>query len=264
MSSTALSSVYAVCSDAAGVAGNIFAFVLFLSPIPTFRRIIRNESTEQFSGMPYICALLNCLICLWYGMPLVKPGVILVATVNSTGAVFQLIYICIFIRYAAKPMKLKMLGFLISVFAIFALIVFVSLRFLDSPSRQLFVGYLSVASLVSMFASPLLVIVSSSQFLIYISTLQTAEFLLTYVVFCTFPCKNLVIKMRSVEYMPFSLSLATFLMSLAFYVYGMFKHDAFICVPNGIGTVLGTVQLALYAYYNSASREELRHPLINP
>ncbi|EOY27855.1 Nodulin MtN3 family protein, putative [Theobroma cacao] len=233
MSSTALSSVYAVCSDAAGVAGNIFAFVLFLSPIPTFRRIIRNESTEQFSGMPYICALLNCLICLWYGMPLVKPGVILVATVNSTGAVFQLIYICIFIRYAAKPMKLKMLGFLISVFAIFALIVFVSLRFLDSPSRQLFVGYLSVASLVSMFASPLLVI-------------------------------NLVIKMRSVEYMPFSLSLATFLMSLAFYVYGMFKHDAFICVPNGIGTVLGTVQLALYAYYNSASREELRHPLINP
>ncbi|XP_007025233.2 PREDICTED: bidirectional sugar transporter SWEET2a [Theobroma cacao] len=233
MSSTALSSVYAVCSDAAGVAGNIFAFVLFLSPIPTFRRIIRNESTEQFSGMPYICALLNCLICLWYGMPLVKPGVILVATVNSTGAVFQLIYICIFIRYAAKPMKLKMLGFLISVFAIFALIVFVSLRFLDSPSRQLFVGYLSVASLVSMFASPLLVI-------------------------------NLVIKMKSVEYMPFSLSLATFLMSLAFYVYGMFKHDAFICVPNGIGTVLGTVQLALYAYYNSASREELRHPLINP
>ncbi|XP_021294666.1 bidirectional sugar transporter SWEET2a-like isoform X2 [Herrania umbratica] len=197
MSSTALSSVYAVCSDAAGVAGNIFALVLFLSPIPTFQRIIRNESTEQFSGMPYIYALLNCLICLWYGMPLVKPGIILVATVNSTGAVFQLIYICIFIRYAAKPMKLKMLGFLISVFAIFALIVFVSLRFLDSPSRQLFVGYLSIASLVSMFASPLLII-------------------------------NLVIKMRSVEYMPFPLSLATFLMSLAFFVYGMFKHDAFI------------------------------------
>ncbi|OMO82798.1 SWEET sugar transporter [Corchorus capsularis] len=233
MSSTAFSSVYEVCSYAAGVAGNLFAFVLFLSPIPTFQRIIRNGSTEQFSGMPYIYALLNCLICLWYGTPLVTPGVILVATVNSIGAVFQFIYISIFIRYAENRVKLKMLGFLVSIFSIFGLIVFVSLRFLDSPSRQLFVGYLSVASLISMFASPLLII-------------------------------NLVIKMRSVEYMPFSLSLATFLMSLAFFVYGMFKHDAFIYVPNGIGTVLGTVQLALYTYFSSASQEESRHPLIDP
>ncbi|KAK8678139.1 hypothetical protein V6N13_143649 [Hibiscus sabdariffa] len=74
MYSTVVSSVYAVCSDAAGVAGNIFAFVLFLSPIPTFRRIIRNGSTEQFSGMFHIYAFLNCLICLWYGMPLVSPA----------------------------------------------------------------------------------------------------------------------------------------------------------------------------------------------
>ncbi|XVF87243.1 hypothetical protein PTKIN_Ptkin18bG0103100 [Pterospermum kingtungense] len=184
--------------------------------------------------MPYIYALLNCLICLWYGMPLVSPGIILVATVNSFGAVFQFIYITIFIRYAEKQMKLKMLGFLASVFAAFAFIVLVTLRFLDPPTRQLFVGYLSVASLISMFASPLLII-------------------------------NLVIKMRSVEYMPLSLSLATFLMSLAFFVYGIFKHDPFIYVPNGIGTVLGTVQLALYTYYyNSASPDELRHPLIDP
>ncbi|KAK8692534.1 hypothetical protein V6N13_075993 [Hibiscus sabdariffa] len=132
MHSTVVSSVYAVCSDAAGFAGNIFAFVLFLSPIPTFRRIIRNGSTEQFSGMFHIYAFLNCLICLWYGMPLVSPGIILVATVNSIGAIFQLIYITIFVVYAEKPMKLKMLGFLISVSAVFASIVFVSLRFLPS------------------------------------------------------------------------------------------------------------------------------------
>ncbi|KAB2060676.1 hypothetical protein ES319_A10G034800v1 [Gossypium barbadense] len=100
-----------------GIAGNIFAFGLFLSPIPTFRRIIRNGSTEQFSGMPYIYALLNCLICLWYGFPIISPVIILVATVNSIGAIFQLIYIIIFIAYATKPMKLKMLGFLVSVFA---------------------------------------------------------------------------------------------------------------------------------------------------
>ncbi|XVF40238.1 hypothetical protein PTKIN_Ptkin01aG0096000 [Pterospermum kingtungense] len=166
-------------------------------------------------------------------MPLVSPGIIRVATVNSIGALFQLIYINILIIYAEKRLKLKMLGFLISVLTTFALVIYVSLRFLNSPSRQLFVGYLSVASLISMFASTLLII-------------------------------NLAIKMRSVEYMPFSLSLATFLMSLAFFIYGMFKHDAFIYVPNGIGTVLVAVQLALYAYFNSASQEELRPPLLDP
>lgn len=44
--------------------------------------------------------------------------------------------------------------------------------------------------------------------------------------------QNLVIKTRSVEYMPFYLSLATFLMSLSFFAYGMFKNDPFISVSK--------------------------------
>ena len=72
---------------------------------PTFRRIIRNQSTEQFSGLPYLYALLNCLLCTWYGMPLVSSDNLLVMTVNSIGAVFQLIYIILFIVYAEKTKK---------------------------------------------------------------------------------------------------------------------------------------------------------------
>ncbi|CAI0452050.1 unnamed protein product, partial [Linum tenue] len=219
------------------LAGNLCAFVLFVSPIPTFRRIIRNQSTEQFSGLPYIYSLLNCLICLWYGMPFISPNIILVATVNSIGAVFQFIYIAIFIAYADKSKKLKMSVLLVLVFALFAGIAFVSLRFLDSHTRQLFIGYLSVFSLISMFASPLFII-------------------------------NLVVKTRSVEYMPFFLSLATFLMSLSFFAYGMLKGDGFISasllmqVPNGIGTILGVVQLALYYHYSSKYDDSSREPLL--
>nr|GMD87779.1 bidirectional sugar transporter SWEET2a-like [Ipomoea batatas] len=231
MSPGALSSTYAVCSFAAGVAGNIFAFVLFVSPIPTFKRIIRSQSTEQFSGLPYIYALLNCLICLWYGTPIVSPGIILVFTVNSVGAIFQLVYITIFIIYAERTKKLKMLGWLLGVFAVFAIIASVSICVFEPPNRQLFVGYLSVLSLISMFASPLFII-------------------------------NLVIKTKSVEYMPFYLSLATFLMSLSFFVYGLFQHDLFISVPNGIGAVLGVVQLVLYFRYSGRSKEESRTQLL--
>lgn len=57
-------------------------------------------------------------------------------------------------------LQMKMLGLLFGVFAVFAVIAFVSLCFFEPPNRQLFVGYLSVFSLISMFASPLFIIVS--------------------------------------------------------------------------------------------------------
>lgn len=109
-----------------------------------------------------------------------------------------------------------------------------------------------------------------------------------------------MIRTKSVEFMPFYLSLSTFLMSISFFAYGMFKCDAFIYVsifypsngfslrkkiktnnlwfsynhfllvsllyelqvPNGIGTVLGAVQLMLYSYYSRTSREDSREHLI--
>ncbi|XP_011082807.1 bidirectional sugar transporter SWEET2 [Sesamum indicum] len=221
----------ATCKDAAGIAGNIFAFGLFLSPVPTFRRIIRNESTEQFSGLPYIYALLNCLITAWYGLPMISSDNLLVTTVNSVGAVFQMVYIIMFIRYAEKAKRLRMLGLLLMVFGLFAVIAIGSLLIVDFEARHLTIGFISCASLISMFASPLFII-------------------------------NLVIRTRSVEYMPFHLSLSTFLMSTSFLLYGIFNFDPFVYVPNGIGTLLGIIQLFLYSYYKRSSRDNSGEPLI--
>jgi solute carrier family 50 protein (sugar transporter) len=67
---------------------------------PTFKRILKAKSTEQFDGLPYLLSLLNCFICLWYGLPWVSDGRLLVATVNGTGAAFQLAYISLFFIYA--------------------------------------------------------------------------------------------------------------------------------------------------------------------
>nr|WGU30683.1 bidirectional sugar transporter SWEET26 [Allium sativum]WGU30684.1 bidirectional sugar transporter SWEET26 [Allium sativum] len=224
-------SSYDICCFAAGVTGNLFAFVLFVSPIPTFRRIVRNISTEQFSGLPYLYALLNCLICLWYGLPFVSNGVPLVVTVNSAGAIFQLVYISIFIVFGDRKTRIKITGMLIAVFGAFAAVMYCSLEYFDHDSRQLFVGYLSVASLITMFASPLSII-------------------------------RLVVTTKSVEFMPFYLSLATFLMSISFFGYGMLLNDFFIYIPNGVGSVLGVIQLLLYAYYSRKTRDESRLPLL--
>ncbi|KAI6703514.1 hypothetical protein NL676_012650 [Syzygium grande] len=128
-------SANSICSDAAGVAGNVFALIMFMSPIPTFRRIVHNQSTEQFSGLPYLYTLLNTLIGLWYGLPLVSPGIIMIATVNGIGVVFQASYLIVFIAYANKAKKLKMLGLSISVLMFFLAVVFVSLQFPDLRSQ---------------------------------------------------------------------------------------------------------------------------------
>jgi len=169
---------------------------------PTFKRVLKAKSTEQFDGLPYLLSLLNCCICLWYGLPWVSDGGgrALVATVNGTGALFQLAYISLFIFYADSrttrvgnsiallavldfdqlplavsglltdtsktgpvlrkfPPQLKITGLLFLVVFAFALIAHASIALFDQPVRQLFVGSVSMASLVSMFASPLAVMV---------------------------------------------------------------------------------------------------------
>ncbi|KAJ0960257.1 hypothetical protein J5N97_001932 [Dioscorea zingiberensis] len=91
-----------------------FAFcVVCLSPIPTFKENHPKQVNGTILRIALHICLLNCLICLWYGSPAVKTGIILVATVNSFGAVFQLIYISIFIAYAEKEIKVRMLGLLL-------------------------------------------------------------------------------------------------------------------------------------------------------
>ncbi|RZB82995.1 Bidirectional sugar transporter SWEET2 isoform D [Glycine soja] len=185
----------------------------------------------MFSGLPYIYSLLNCLICMWYGTPLISADNLLVTTVNSIGAVFQFVYIIIFLMYAEKAKKVRMIGLSLAVLGIFAIILVGSLQIDDIIMRRFFVGFLSCASLISMFASPLFII-------------------------------KLVIQTKSVEFMPFYLSLSTFLMSTSFLLYGLFNDDAFIYVPNGIGTILGLIQLILYFYFEGKSRVNSREPLI--
>ncbi|CAL4974541.1 unnamed protein product [Urochloa decumbens] len=216
-----MNSLYDISCFAAGVAGNIFALALFFSPVPTFKRVVKAKSTERFDGLPYLLSLLNCCICFWYGLPWVSDGGrTLVATVNGTGALFQLAYISLFVFYAdSRTTRLRILGLLMLEVLVFALTAHASIAFFDQPARQLFVGCVSMASLISMFASPLAVM-------------------------------GLVIRTECVEFMPFYLSLSTFLMSASFAMYGLLLRDFFIYLPNVIGVILGAMQLLLYAYYS--------------
>ncbi|EEF36254.1 bidirectional sugar transporter SWEET1 [Ricinus communis] len=214
-----------------GVFGNATALFLFLSPTITFKRIIKSKSTEQFSGIPYVMTLLNCLLSAWYGLPFVSKNNLLVSTINGTGAVIETIYVLIFIIYAPRREKSKILGLFTLVLTIFALVAFVSLFALHGSTRKLFCGLAATIFSIIMYASPLSII-------------------------------RLVIKTKSVEFMPFFLSLFVFLCGTSWFIYGLLGRDPFVAIPNGFGCGLGTLQLILYFIYRNskASAEAKKQP----
>ncbi|KAJ4964804.1 hypothetical protein NE237_016653 [Protea cynaroides] len=142
-----------------GILGNTTALFLYLAPTITFRRIIRSKSTEEFSGIPYVMTLLNCLLATWYGLPFVSSNNILLSTVNGTGAVIESIYVMMFIIYAPKKVKAKILLLFTLVLAFFAVIALVSIVALDGHARTLFCGFASSIFSIVMYASPLAVMV---------------------------------------------------------------------------------------------------------
>ncbi|KAJ8450372.1 hypothetical protein Cgig2_004829 [Carnegiea gigantea] len=70
---------------------------------------------------------------------------------------------------------------------------------------------------------------------------------------------RLVIKTRSVEYMPFFLSLFCFLCGTSWFIYGLLGQDPFVAVPNGFGCALGASQLILYMiYYKKKPKDQMK------
>lgn len=201
-----------------GIFGNATALFLFLAPIITFKRIIQNRSTEQFSGLPYVMTLLNCLLSAWYGLPFVSPNNLLVSTVNGTGAVIEGIYVLIFIAFAPRKEQKKISALLLLVLTVFAAVALVSMLALQGNERKLFCGIAATIFSIIMYGSPLSII-------------------------------RMVIKTKSVEFMPFFLSLFVFLCGSSWFAFGLLGNDPFVAIPNGFGFGLGTVQLILYAIY---------------
>ncbi|KAL8485324.1 hypothetical protein ACS0TY_027573 [Phlomoides rotata] len=213
-----------------GVFGNATGLFLFLSPSVTFKRIITNRSTEQFSGIPYVMTLLNCLLATWYGLPFISPNNYLVSAINGTGAVIECVYVLIFLIYAPKKEKTKILALLFCIITIFATIALVSVfAFMNQmKKRQLLSGFAATIFSIIMYASPLSVM-------------------------------RMVIKTKSVEYMPFLLSLFVFLCGTSWFIYGLLGNDKFLYIPNGFGCFLGAMQLTLYAIYRK-NKDEIKKP----
>nr|XP_043616617.1 putative bidirectional sugar transporter SWEET7d [Erigeron canadensis] len=202
-----------------GIIGNVISFGLFLSPVPTFWRIIKNKSVEEFKPDPYLACFINCMLWVFYGLPFNHPNSLLVITINAIGLAIEIIYLIIFWTHGNSTHKKKICLWILAEFIFVGGLAAIDLAvFHTHESRSMFVGICCVIFGIVMYGAPLTIMLQ-------------------------------VVKTKSVEFMPFTLSLASFLNGVCWTTYALLKLDLYILVANGAGAILGLMQLILYACY---------------
>ncbi|MCL7029943.1 hypothetical protein MKW94_013227 [Papaver nudicaule] len=202
-----------------GILGNILSVLQLLAPMITFRRITKNKSTEQFSAVPYIIGLMNGLLYTWYGLPMISQDNTLLCTINGITAIVQGAYVLLFLFYAPKDATRRTLWLVFGVVILTATVVLVSMFGIQNhKTKTIFCGIAGATSSVLMYGSPLSIM-------------------------------KVVIKTKSVEFMPFFLSFFGFLSGTCWFTYGLLGHDLFVAIPGGLGSALGLSQLILYFVY---------------
>ncbi|XP_051140519.1 bidirectional sugar transporter SWEET6b-like [Andrographis paniculata] len=203
-----------------GIVGNVISGLLFLSPCPTFWRILKKKDSEQFHPYPYIACVMNCLFWIFYGLPIVHPDSTLVITINGAGLFLELCYLLIFFIYTNKKNRGIIILFLLAEFLLLGIVAVITLLcFHTHTRRSMFVGIICVVFGIIMYGSPLSIL-------------------------------RRVLKTKSAEYLPGWLCLAGFTNGTVWFAYANLKSfDPYIATANGIGALLGFIQLSVLAYY---------------
>ncbi|XP_057451092.1 bidirectional sugar transporter SWEET3-like [Lotus japonicus] len=213
---------------AVAVLGNAASVSLYAAPMVTFKRVIRKKSTEEFSCIPYIIGLLNCLLFTWYGLPFVsnKWENFPLVTVNGVGIALELSYVLIYFWFASSKGKVKVAMITIPVLLVFCITAVVSVfAFHDSTHKKLLVGSLGLGVSVAMYGSPLVAM-------------------------------KKVVQTKSVEFMPLPLSICTCFASTLWLTYGILIRDIFVAGPSVVGVPLAILQIVLHCKYRKRSVAE--------
>ncbi|GAB2247695.1 hypothetical protein Droror1_Dr00007577 [Drosera rotundifolia] len=204
---------------------NITSFVVYLAPVPTFARIIRKKSTEGFQCIPYSVALFSAMLTLYYAL-LKENNRTMLISINSVGCTIECIYLIIYLSYATRQNKVHTAWLLILFnVVLYGLIVVSTMQLFGGDLRVIVVGWACAAFSVCVFASPLAIM-------------------------------RRVIREKSVEFMPFQLSLCLTFTAIIWFLYGIIIKDFFVAVPNVLGFFLGVAQMILYVIYKDDTKKE--------
>nr|KJB19801.1 hypothetical protein B456_003G119400 [Gossypium raimondii] len=239
-----------------GILGNVVSFLVSLAPLPTFYQIYKKRTSEGYQSIPYVVSLFSAMLWIYYA--LLKKDAMLLITINTFCVFIQTFYIVVYFYYGPKKEKvlyyillyiviylfnfpyfdcLQMVGFqlvtlkLILLFNVFGFgAIFFSTFFLKNPLIRLqILGYICMGFALCVFVAPLGIL-------------------------------RKVIKTKSVEYMPFTLSVFLTLGAVMWFFYGLLLKDMNIAVPNVLGFIFGILQMILYAIYKNYPKKMVEDP----
>jgi len=226
-----------------GIVATVSTLCFFLAPSKTFLGIIKKGSTEGFRGEGFMLTFFNCT--LWVLYSLYQGSRLMPLVCNSAGAVLAVVYIFLFAMYLPRSNS-KASGGEINPAAGGAPTAY------TTPQKYLFQFFITIALLGLVGGLVNLDIfdfdIADQNFPAFVFGLIADVFnILMYGAPLT--VMKLVIRTKSVKFMPFLVSFFTLTNSIAWLAYGLYVGDIWITVPNASGFLLGISQLILYSLY---------------
>ncbi|WOK96002.1 hypothetical protein Cni_G04709 [Canna indica] len=206
-----------------GLLGNILSGLVVLAPMSTFYRIYKMKSIGSYDSVPYVVALFSAMMWVYYGFLTLD---VLLLTINIGCCFVEVCYLIIFIIYAPRKARARTFKMILLVnVGIYGGILLLTGILIKGDKRAQIQGGICASFAVTVFAAPLTII-------------------------------RLVIRTKSVEYMPFSLSFFLTLSAIAWFSYGMLLGDLFVALPNVLGFIFGITQIIIYLMYMNHKKED--------
>lgn len=205
--------------DIIATVATIVTIIQFLSGIEICRRIIKQGSTGDISGFPFVGGVFSTSTWLTYSLLLWDVSM---SITNAVGLTLQVIYLCTYVRYCISTVP------------------WLAVR------RQMVAATVVVASI------QYYVFLSGDD----TETIKTRIGLmccLGSIIFCASPLVSLteVFRTQSTDVLPFPLIFSTCLVSGLWWLYGITIQNNFVKYPNLIGFVISSFQLFLFIVYPS-------------
>lgn len=207
-----------------GLLGNIVSFMVFLAPVPTFYKIYKMKSSEGFQSIPYVIGLFSAMLMIYYAF--LTPDPTLLITINAVGCFMHTGFICFYVFYASRKAKIQTMVMVLLLNVCGYGVMVLTTKFLsEGAARANIVGRICLVFSICVFVAPLCIV-------------------------------KQVIQTKSVEHMPFLVSLFLTISAVMWFFYGLSRKDYNIAIPNILGFLFGIVQMILYMIYKNAKKSE--------
>ena len=203
--------------DIFGWVGTCISMFFYIAPVVPFLKLIKGKITYKESpGLLLLCSFMNCMLWVDYGL---RKSNFQVYFANGLGGCFTLVYITIFLIYVSRLRILWALLYnlilLVVISGIFILCFYVVAKGVT--------GTIAMVFNILMYAAP-------------------GEKMITI---CRTGNYNLI---------PIWSTIGGGICAIAWGIFGLYKSDWNLAIPNILGTIFSILQLIIYLIYRKKAK----------